>query len=144
MCNRTKLITFINWHIYNTFLPCQLTVSVTVKVLVILTLLYFYKLTLQSHTCCSLQEVRATPVKYMSDLMLEDSWSHLFMDTLAPNGFVKVQHWTGGMSTQFSLFMMFCCYSQLKMNQENNRRFHAAPHQRKTEQRPLCISPGDL
>ncbi|KAI5629254.1 inositol polyphosphate 5-phosphatase K isoform X1, partial [Silurus asotus] len=37
-----------------------------------------------------LQEVRATPVKYMSDLIAEDSWSHLFMDTLMPNGFVKV------------------------------------------------------
>ncbi|XP_026797505.3 inositol polyphosphate 5-phosphatase K [Pangasianodon hypophthalmus] len=37
-----------------------------------------------------LQEVRATPVKYMSDLIAEDSWSHLFMNTLVPNGFVKV------------------------------------------------------
>ncbi|RVE63885.1 hypothetical protein OJAV_G00140740 [Oryzias javanicus] len=37
-----------------------------------------------------LQEVRATPAKFMSDLMWEDSWSHLFMNTLAPKGFVKV------------------------------------------------------
>ncbi|XP_060752631.1 inositol polyphosphate 5-phosphatase K [Tachysurus vachellii] len=37
-----------------------------------------------------LQEVRATPVKYMSDFIVEDSWSHIFMDTLGPNGFVKV------------------------------------------------------
>ncbi|XP_024117521.1 inositol polyphosphate 5-phosphatase K isoform X2 [Oryzias melastigma] len=37
-----------------------------------------------------LQEVRATPVKFMSDLMWEDSWSHLFMNTLASKGFVKV------------------------------------------------------
>ncbi|KAL7847629.1 hypothetical protein AOLI_G00223470 [Acnodon oligacanthus] len=37
-----------------------------------------------------LQEVRATPVKYVSDLIAEDSWSHLFMNTLGPNGFVKV------------------------------------------------------
>ncbi|KAF7701266.1 hypothetical protein HF521_002431 [Silurus meridionalis] len=44
----------------------------------------------QSREFFSLQEVRATPVKYMSDLIAEDSWSHLFMDTLMPNGFVKV------------------------------------------------------
>ncbi|XP_062870848.1 inositol polyphosphate 5-phosphatase K [Trichomycterus rosablanca] len=37
-----------------------------------------------------LQEVRATPLKYISDLIAEDSWSHFFMDTLAPSGFVKV------------------------------------------------------
>uniref|UniRef100_A0A8B9LSU7 Inositol polyphosphate 5-phosphatase K-like n=1 Tax=Astyanax mexicanus TaxID=7994 RepID=A0A8B9LSU7_ASTMX len=37
-----------------------------------------------------LQEVRATPVKYISDLLAEDSWSHLFMNTLGPNGIVKV------------------------------------------------------
>ncbi|XP_036451251.1 inositol polyphosphate 5-phosphatase K [Colossoma macropomum] len=37
-----------------------------------------------------LQEVRATPVKYVSDLIAEDSWSHLFMNTLGPIGFVKV------------------------------------------------------
>ncbi|KAM9729362.1 inositol polyphosphate 5-phosphatase K isoform 2-T2 [Menidia menidia] len=37
-----------------------------------------------------LQEVSATPVKFISDLIAEDSWSHLFMDTLAPQGFVKV------------------------------------------------------
>lgn len=38
----------------------------------------------------SLQEVKATPIKFMSDLIYEDSWSHLFMNTLAPKGFVKV------------------------------------------------------
>ncbi|XP_054899691.1 inositol polyphosphate 5-phosphatase K isoform X1 [Poeciliopsis prolifica] len=37
-----------------------------------------------------LQEVNATPVRFISDLMAEDSWSHLFMDTLGPKGFVKV------------------------------------------------------
>ncbi|XP_072231644.1 inositol polyphosphate 5-phosphatase K [Leuresthes tenuis] len=37
-----------------------------------------------------LQEVSATPVKFVSDLIVEDSWSHLFMATLAPQGFVKV------------------------------------------------------
>uniref|UniRef100_A0A3Q2QUU1 Inositol polyphosphate-5-phosphatase K n=1 Tax=Fundulus heteroclitus TaxID=8078 RepID=A0A3Q2QUU1_FUNHE len=37
-----------------------------------------------------LQEVIATPVRFISDLMAEDSWSHLFMDTLGPEGFVKV------------------------------------------------------
>uniref|UniRef100_A0A3Q1EM69 Inositol polyphosphate-5-phosphatase Kb n=1 Tax=Acanthochromis polyacanthus TaxID=80966 RepID=A0A3Q1EM69_9TELE len=35
-----------------------------------------------------LQEVNATPVKFISDLIAEDSWSHVFMDTLAPRGFV--------------------------------------------------------
>ncbi|KAM3602000.1 uncharacterized protein V6R79_022593 [Siganus canaliculatus] len=37
-----------------------------------------------------LQEVNATPVRFISDLLAEDSWSHVFMDTLAPRGFVKV------------------------------------------------------
>ncbi|KAM4726744.1 inositol polyphosphate 5-phosphatase K isoform 2-T2 [Anableps anableps] len=37
-----------------------------------------------------LQEVNATPMRFISDLMAEDSWSHLFMDTLGPKGFVKV------------------------------------------------------
>ncbi|KAM4544794.1 inositol polyphosphate 5-phosphatase K isoform 2-T2 [Odontesthes bonariensis] len=37
-----------------------------------------------------LQEVSATPMKFVSDLIVEDSWSHLFMATLAPRGFVKV------------------------------------------------------
>lgn len=39
---------------------------------------------------CSLQEVKATPIRFISDLIVEDSWSHVFMDTLAPRGFVKV------------------------------------------------------
>ncbi len=39
----------------------------------------------------SLQEVNATPVRFISDLLVEDSWSHVFMDTLAPRGFVKVR-----------------------------------------------------
>lgn len=39
----------------------------------------------------SLQEVNATPVRFISDLMAEDSWSHALMDTLAPRGFVKVR-----------------------------------------------------
>ncbi|XP_031728557.1 inositol polyphosphate 5-phosphatase K isoform X1 [Anarrhichthys ocellatus] len=37
-----------------------------------------------------LQEVNATPVRFISDLLVEDAWSHVFMDTLAPRGFVKV------------------------------------------------------
>ncbi|XP_033955472.1 inositol polyphosphate 5-phosphatase K isoform X2 [Pseudochaenichthys georgianus] len=37
-----------------------------------------------------LQEVNATPVRFISDLLVEDSWSHVFMETLAPRGFVKV------------------------------------------------------
>ncbi|XP_069001682.1 inositol polyphosphate 5-phosphatase K [Embiotoca jacksoni] len=37
-----------------------------------------------------LQEVNATPVRFVSDMMVEDSWSHVLMDTLAPRGFVKV------------------------------------------------------
>ncbi|XP_077098113.1 inositol polyphosphate 5-phosphatase K isoform X1 [Siphateles boraxobius] len=37
-----------------------------------------------------LQEVNATPVRYVSDLIAEDSWSLLFMDTLAPMGYIKV------------------------------------------------------
>ncbi|KAM8741635.1 inositol polyphosphate 5-phosphatase K isoform 2-T2 [Acanthopagrus schlegelii] len=37
-----------------------------------------------------LQEVNATPVRFISDMLVEDSWSHVFMDTLAPRGFVKV------------------------------------------------------
>nr|XP_040038821.1 inositol polyphosphate 5-phosphatase K isoform X1 [Gasterosteus aculeatus aculeatus] len=37
-----------------------------------------------------LQEVNATPVRFISDLLAEDAWSHVFMDTLAPRGFVKV------------------------------------------------------
>lgn len=37
-----------------------------------------------------LQEVNATPVRFISDLIVEDSWSHVFMDTLAPRGFIKV------------------------------------------------------
>lgn len=39
----------------------------------------------------SLQEVNATPVRFISDLLVEDTWSHVFMDTLAPRGFVKVR-----------------------------------------------------
>ncbi|XP_063058207.1 inositol polyphosphate 5-phosphatase K [Engraulis encrasicolus] len=37
-----------------------------------------------------LQEVSAAPVKYISDLIMDDTWSHLFMDTLAPRGYVKL------------------------------------------------------
>ena len=39
----------------------------------------------------SLQEVNAAPVRFISDLLVEDSWSHIFMDTLAPREFVKVR-----------------------------------------------------
>nr|XP_020454037.1 inositol polyphosphate 5-phosphatase K-like isoform X2 [Monopterus albus] len=37
-----------------------------------------------------LQEVKSTLARFISDLLVEDSWSHVFMDTLAPRGFVKV------------------------------------------------------
>lgn len=37
-----------------------------------------------------LQEVNATPLRFISDLIAEDSWSHIFMETLGPRGFVKV------------------------------------------------------
>ncbi|XP_041919559.1 inositol polyphosphate 5-phosphatase Ka isoform X1 [Alosa sapidissima] len=37
-----------------------------------------------------LQEVRAAPLKFVTDLAFDDSWSHLFMNTLAPRGYVKV------------------------------------------------------
>lgn len=37
-----------------------------------------------------LQEVRAAPLKFVSDLAFEDSWSHLFMNTLAPLDYMKV------------------------------------------------------
>ncbi|XP_057176688.1 inositol polyphosphate 5-phosphatase K isoform X1 [Triplophysa rosa] len=37
-----------------------------------------------------LQEVNAAPARYVSDLIYEDSWCRLLMDTLAPNGYVKV------------------------------------------------------
>lgn len=38
----------------------------------------------------SLQEVKAAPLKFVTDLAFEDSWSHLFMNTLAPLGYIKV------------------------------------------------------
>lgn len=41
--------------------------------------------------CVSLQEVNAAPVRFISDLLVEDSWSHVFMNALAPRGFVKVR-----------------------------------------------------
>lgn len=41
--------------------------------------------------CVRLQEVNAAPVRFISDMLQEDSWSHAFMDTLAPRGFVKVR-----------------------------------------------------
>ncbi|XP_076832610.1 inositol polyphosphate 5-phosphatase Ka isoform X2 [Brachyhypopomus gauderio] len=37
-----------------------------------------------------LQEVRAAPLKFVADLAFEDSWTRLFMNTLAPLGYVKV------------------------------------------------------
>lgn len=43
----------------------------------------------------SLQEVRAAPLKIVSDLAFGDSWSSLFMDTLAPLGYIKVSIKTG-------------------------------------------------
>ncbi|KAI5099383.1 inositol polyphosphate-5-phosphatase K isoform X3 [Silurus meridionalis] len=37
-----------------------------------------------------LQEVRATPLKFATDVAFGDSWSCLFMDTLTPLGYIKV------------------------------------------------------
>ncbi|XP_059390170.1 inositol polyphosphate 5-phosphatase K-like isoform X1 [Carassius carassius] len=37
-----------------------------------------------------LQEVKAAPLKFVTDLAFEDSWSHIFMNTLAPLGYIKV------------------------------------------------------
>ncbi|KAM4620344.1 inositol polyphosphate 5-phosphatase K [Polymixia lowei] len=37
-----------------------------------------------------LQEVNAAPLRFISDLIMEDSWSHRLMDTLGPRGYVKV------------------------------------------------------
>ncbi|KAI4902334.1 hypothetical protein NFI96_001262 [Prochilodus magdalenae] len=38
-----------------------------------------------------LQEVKAAPLKFVADLAFDDSWSHLFMNTLAPLGYIKLQ-----------------------------------------------------
>lgn len=38
----------------------------------------------------SLQEVKAAPLKFVTDLAFEDSWSQLLMSTLAPLGYIKV------------------------------------------------------
>ncbi|KAJ8343073.1 hypothetical protein SKAU_G00330010 [Synaphobranchus kaupii] len=37
-----------------------------------------------------LQEVSATPLRFIADMAFEDSWSQAFMATLAPMGYVKV------------------------------------------------------
>ncbi|XP_077064124.1 inositol polyphosphate 5-phosphatase Ka [Siphateles boraxobius] len=37
-----------------------------------------------------LQEVKAAPLKFVTDLAFEDTWSQLFMSTLAPLGYIKV------------------------------------------------------
>uniref|UniRef100_A0A8C7HWP1 Inositol polyphosphate-5-phosphatase K n=1 Tax=Oncorhynchus kisutch TaxID=8019 RepID=A0A8C7HWP1_ONCKI len=37
-----------------------------------------------------LQEVNAAPLRFLSDLLVEDSWSHLLMNTLASRGYIKV------------------------------------------------------
>ncbi|KAM9441678.1 inositol polyphosphate 5-phosphatase K-like isoform 1-T1 [Salvelinus alpinus] len=37
-----------------------------------------------------LQEVYAAPHKFIIDMAVEDSWSHLFMSSLAPRGYLKV------------------------------------------------------
>ncbi|KAL0994969.1 hypothetical protein UPYG_G00130100 [Umbra pygmaea] len=37
-----------------------------------------------------LQEVNSSPLRFLSDLLLEDPWSHLLMNTLAPKGYSKV------------------------------------------------------
>ncbi|XP_029922621.1 inositol polyphosphate 5-phosphatase Ka isoform X2 [Myripristis murdjan] len=37
-----------------------------------------------------LQEVYSGPLRFMSDMAFDDPWSHLFMSTLAPLGYIKV------------------------------------------------------
>ncbi|KAM4627870.1 inositol polyphosphate 5-phosphatase Ka isoform 2-T3 [Polymixia lowei] len=37
-----------------------------------------------------LQEVYSGPLRFMSDIVFDDPWSHLFMSTLAPRGYLKV------------------------------------------------------
>uniref|UniRef100_A0A3Q3N0U6 Inositol polyphosphate-5-phosphatase Kb n=1 Tax=Mastacembelus armatus TaxID=205130 RepID=A0A3Q3N0U6_9TELE len=37
-----------------------------------------------------LQEVNSAPLRFISDMIADDSWSLVFMNTLAPRGFVKV------------------------------------------------------
>ncbi|XP_037125458.1 inositol polyphosphate 5-phosphatase K isoform X2 [Syngnathus acus] len=56
-----------------------------------------------------LQEVCATPVRFISDLIVEDSWSHVFMDALAPRGFIKV----AAVRMQGLLLLMFAKQSHL-------------------------------
>ncbi|XP_062408049.1 inositol polyphosphate 5-phosphatase Ka [Sardina pilchardus] len=51
-----------------------------------------------------LQEVRAAPLKFVTDLAFDDSWSHLFMNTLAPLGYVKVS----SIRMQGLLLLFFC------------------------------------
>lgn len=41
--------------------------------------------------CVSLQEVYSGPLRFMSDTVFDDPWSHLFMSTLAPRKYVKVR-----------------------------------------------------
>ncbi|KTG36956.1 hypothetical protein cypCar_00016434 [Cyprinus carpio] len=66
-----------------------------------------------------LQEVNANPVRYISDLISEDSWSHLLMDTLAPMGYIKVlivrlsianSGNKGGVSVRFSFYGHMLCF----------------------------------
>uniref|UniRef100_A0A3B3ULG8 Inositol polyphosphate-5-phosphatase K n=1 Tax=Poecilia latipinna TaxID=48699 RepID=A0A3B3ULG8_9TELE len=52
-----------------------------------------------------LQEVNVTPVRFISDLMAEDSWSHLFMDTLGPKGFVTSVRMQGLLLLVFAKMM---------------------------------------
>lgn len=41
--------------------------------------------------CVSLQEVYSGPLRFVSDTVFDDPWSHLFMTTLGPRKYIKVQ-----------------------------------------------------
>lgn len=41
--------------------------------------------------CFSLQEVSSVPLRYMTQLVFNDPWSLLFMSTLGPQNYIKVQ-----------------------------------------------------
>lgn len=50
------------------------------------------KTDIQNVFCVSLQEVSSRPLKFVSDIVFDDPWSHLFMSALAPRKYVKVKH----------------------------------------------------
>ncbi|XP_030218327.1 inositol polyphosphate 5-phosphatase K isoform X1 [Gadus morhua] len=51
-----------------------------------------------------LQEVNSNPLRFISDMMVEDSWSHMLMNTMAPRGYVKMT----SVRMQGLLLLLFC------------------------------------